>query len=237
MQMVFQDPHGSLDPSMRIGRIVAEPLRILGWSKEQVERRVAEVLDLVGLPGEYHRRLPRELSGGQRQRIGIARALGPRPQVLLLDEPVASLDVSIQGQILRLLKDIQAETDIAALVIAHDLGVVRAIADRTLVMYSGRIVEAGTTPPVFESPLHPYTAALLWSATAEERARMGRDVQTALAKEPLGAAERMHGCVFRSRCWRTIERCEHTVERAEDGSDHLAYCNVPLDPPVAERRA
>lgn len=236
MQMVFQDPRSSLDPTMRIGRIIAEPLVIFGWSAADIEKRVGEVLELVGLSPEYAERLPRELSGGQRQRIGIARALGPRPDLLLLDEPVASLDVSMQGQILRLLVDIKTHTNIAVVVIAHDLGVVRAIADRTVVMYSGRIVEAGPTPGVFEAPIHPYTAALLWSASAGGRDTMTDDIRHALANEPLPAAQRASGCVFRTRCWRKIERCDVEVDPVIRDFGQAAWCNVPFDAPMPARR-
>lgn len=235
VQMVFQDPRSSLDPTMRIGNIVAEPLVIFGWSTADIAARVAEVLDLVGLSQDYAQRLPSELSGGQRQRVGIARALSPRPDLLLLDEPVASLDVSMQGQILRLLVDIKEKTNIAVVIIAHDLGVVRAIADRTVVMYSGRIVEHGSTDQVFGEPIHPYTAALCWSASvAGERAMTG-DVRRALANEPLPAPQRVTGCVFRTRCWRRIDRCNVEAVRVDRDGGQVAWCNVPLAPPVPLR--
>ena len=228
MQMVFQDPRSSLDPTMRIDTIIGEPLVILGWSPADVRTRMREVLELVGLSDDYAKRLPGELSGGQRQRIGIARALGPRPELLVLDEPVASLDVSMQGQILRLLVDIKAKSQIAVVVIAHDLGVVRAIADRTIVMYSGRIVEGGPTEKLFEHPIHPYTAALLWSAAADTREAMSREVREAIANEPLAAAERSRGCVFRTRCWRRVPRCDSEVDLVEADRIHRAWCNVPM---------
>lgn len=235
VQMVFQDPRSSLDPTMKIGDIVAEPLVIFGWSKPDIAVRVAEVLELVGLSQDHAQRLPGELSGGQRQRIGIARALSPRPELLLLDEPVASLDVSMQGQILRLLVDIKEKTNIAIVVIAHDLGVVRAIADRTVVMYSGRIIEHGSTDLVFSEPVHPYTAALYWSASvAGERAMTG-EIRRALANEPLPAPQRVTGCVFRTRCWRKIDRCNVEVIRVDRNGDQVAWCNVPLAPPIPLR--
>jgi oligopeptide/dipeptide ABC transporter ATP-binding protein len=228
MQMVFQDPYSSLDPSMTIEAIIAEPLTILGWSRAERRERVAEVLAQVGLAGEMAARRPRDLSGGQRQRVGIARALASRPQLLLLDEPVASLDVSIQGQILRLLRDIQEKTGISMLIIAHDLGVVRAIADRTLVMYLGSLVEGGPTAEVFERPNHPYTLALLLSATSEGRRAMAAPIQAALACEPLPADERRHGCPFRPRCWQAVARCAEQVDAVEGRRGHWAQCNVPL---------
>lgn len=228
MQMVFQDPRSSLDPTMRIEAIIGEPLAIHGWSPADIRGRVREVLDLVGLSEEYALRLPGELSGGQRQRIGIARALAPRPELLLLDEPVASLDVSMQGQILRLLVDIKSKTQIAVMVIAHDLGVVRAIADRTIVMYAGRIVESGPTEKLFGAPIHPYTTALLWSAAADTREAMSKEMSDAIAKEPLAAVERDRGCVFRTRCWRRIPRCDHEAMPFAADPNHHAWCNVPM---------
>lgn len=231
MQIVFQDPRSSLDPTMKIGAIVAEPLIVFGWSKADIETRVAEVLDLVGLPEDYAGRHPGELSGGQRQRIGIARALAPRPDLLLLDEPVASLDVSMQGQILRLLMEIKSKIGIAVVVIAHDLGVVRAIADRTVVMYSGRMIENGSTGDVFQRTIHPYTAALHWSASEAGEALMGPAVREALANEPLAAELRTAGCVFRTRCWRRIVRCETEVDAVRRPTGQIGWCNVPLDVP------
>lgn len=228
MQIVFQDPRSSLDPTMKVGTIIAEPLVILGWSPADVRTRVREVLELVGLSDDYAQRLPGELSGGQRQRIGIARALASRPDLLLLDEPVASLDVSMQGQILQLLLDINARSQMAVVVIAHDLGVVRAIADRTIVMYSGRIVEAGPTATLFDQPIHPYTAALLWSADADTREAMSPEVRDAIANEPLAAAQRSQGCVFRTRCWRRLSRCDHEADFVQTDPGHHALCNVPL---------
>ncbi len=232
MQIVFQDPRSSLDPTMTIGKIVAEPLIVFNWAKADIAARVAEVLDLVGLPGEYADRQPGELSGGQRQRIGIARALAPRPDLLLLDEPVASLDVSMQGQILRLLMDIKSETGIAVVVIAHDLGVVRAIADRTVVMYSGRVVESGPSDDVFQRPVHPYTAALYWSASDAGEAAMTGEIRVALANEPLAAGQRGVGCVFRTRCWRRMERCETQADMVGAMSGHVGWCNSPLNIPA-----
>ncbi|HTM78802.1 MAG TPA: oligopeptide/dipeptide ABC transporter ATP-binding protein [Devosia sp.] len=229
IQMVFQDPHGSLNPLMSIRAIIAEPLEILGGARKAIEARVEEVLALVGLPQAYADRFPRELSGGQRQRVGIARALGPNPEILLLDEPVASLDVSIQGQILGLLKEIQTKTGITIVMIAHDLGVVRAVADRTVVMYLGHVVEMGATQDVFERPTHPYTAALIWSGTAEGRLAIPADINRSLAHEAPTAAERAIGCVFHTRCWRSIDSCRTSVDRVDLPAAHIAHCNVPLE--------
>lgn len=236
LQMVFQDPHSSLNPAMSVAEIVAEPLQVFGWVRRDIQERVSEVLSLVGLSAGQASRRPRELSGGQRQRVGIARALAPRPKVLLLDEPVASLDVSIQGQILQLLKDIQAATDISIVMIAHDLGVVRAIADRTLVMYLGRVVEAGSTDDVFVRTLHPYSGALLSSASADGRNAMADEVRDALANEALSLSARSRGCVFRSRCWRAISRCEKATDTVRQNGSHVAFCNVPLENGLLEAR-
>jgi oligopeptide/dipeptide ABC transporter ATP-binding protein len=228
IQMVFQDPYSSLNPLMKIRDIIAEPLEILGGNRKAVNSRVEETLALVGLPANYADRFPRELSGGQRQRVGIARALGPNPEVLLLDEPVASLDVSIQGQILGLLKEIQSKIGITIVMIAHDLGVVRATADRTAVLYLGQLVEVGATEDVFTRFMHPYTASLTWSATAEGRLAIPEDVNRSLARDLPPLAERSVGCIFRTRCWRAVERCSSTVDRAEGQPGHEANCNVPL---------
>ena len=227
VQMVFQDPHSSLDPAMTVRESIAEPLRALGWGRRDVRSRIDEILDLVGLAASHADHRPHEMSGGQRQRVGIARALGPRPELLVLDEPVASLDVSIQGQILSLLQDVRAETGVSLVLIAHDLGVVRAIADRTYVMYLGSIMEAGTTERVFDNPLHPYSAALLNSASSERRARMSEQVKARLYSEGHPATAEFHGCVFSARCSRAVEACETSLDHVELPGQE-AWCNVPL---------
>ena len=194
LQMVFQDPYASLDPRMTVGRIVAEPLRAHG-ERGGVKERVAELLEQVGLPASAARRMPAQFSGGQRQRIGIARALALRPKMLIADEPVSALDVSLQAQIVDLLEDIQQKTGIAYLVVAHDLALVHHIADRVLVMYLGRVVESGPADEVIATPQHPYTAALL-SATPTDRRRE----RIVLRGDPPSAVHRPTGCHFHPRC-------------------------------------
>ena len=158
---IFQDPMSSLDPRMPIYDVLAEPLKVHKWSKEKINRRIGELMELVGLNPDYVDRFPAQFSGGQRQRISIARALATDPKVLLLDEPIASLDVSIQAGIINLLEDLQAKLKISYLFVAHDLAVIRHISDRVDVMYLGQVVELGETEDVFTHPRHPYTQALL----------------------------------------------------------------------------
>ena len=161
LQIIFQDPMSSLDPRMPIYDVLAEPLKVHKWSKEKINRRIGELMELVGLNPDYVDRFPAQFSGGQRQRISIARALATDPKVLLLDEPIASLDVSIQAGIINLLEDLQAKLKISYLFVAHDLAVIRHISDRVAVMYLGQVVELGETEDVFTHPRHPYTQALL----------------------------------------------------------------------------
>lgn len=235
LQLAFQDPYGSLDPSKTVESLVAEPLLLLGLTRKERDARVRHALDTVGMTAALARRRPRELSGGQRQRVGIARALAPGPELLVLDEPVASLDVSIQGQVLSLLKTIREQTGVAQLVIAHDLGVVRAISDRTLVMYRGSIVEEGPTSSLLSRPVHPYTQGMLWSATADGRRAMPADARSALAIDARYPADGDTGCVFRERCWRSIERCGTQVDTVHVSADHWGDCNVPIQTTTAER--
>ena len=206
MQMIFQDPFSSLNPRMTLLDLVGEPLYVHGVrSRREREERVAELLRRVGLRPEYMRRFPHAFSGGERQRIGIARALALQPRLVIADEPVSALDVSVQAQILNLLQDLQAEFRLTYLFVAHDLSVVRHISDRVAVMYVGRIVELAETERIFTAPKHPYTAALL-SAVPEPDPRL-RSKRLILQGEVANPAAPPPGCYFHPRCPHAIDVC------------------------------
>jgi oligopeptide transport system ATP-binding protein len=206
IQIIFQDPYGSLNPRMKVGAIVAEPLIIHQLARRADRpRRVAELLEMVGLDAGSARRYPHEFSGGQRQRIGIARALAVSPRLIVADEPVSSLDVSVQAQILNLLAELQERLGLTYLFIAHDLAVVRHISDRVAVMYRGRIVESGRAEDIYTHPLHPYTRALLASVPVADPARRG--TRALLSGEPPSPVGALEGCSFASRCPLVEERC------------------------------
>ncbi len=228
VQIVFQDPYSSLDPRMTARAIVAEPLKIAGRSRE-IATRVPEVLALVGLGSEHEGRYPHELSGGQRQRIGIARALAVQPEVLVLDEPVTALDGSIQAQILNLLVQLQSELGLTYLFIAHDLAVVRHLADRVAVMHLGRIVETAPTEDLFRAPLHPYTQALLSASPVPDPAREKERQRIVLAGELPDAVDPPSGCHFRTRCWRAQDECAAVPGPAliDRGQGHPVACLFP----------
>ncbi len=218
VQMIFQDPYTSLDPRMTVGDIIAEPLaatRTLTGAKRR--ERVAELLDLVGLSPGMTSRFPHQFSGGQRQRIGIARALALEPDVLIADEPVSALDVSVQAQVINLLGDLQKRLGVSVLFIAHDLSVVRHIADRVAVMYLGRIAEVGDTATVYDTPAHPYTQALLSATPAVDRADRGRLARRrVLTGEPPSPANPPTGCRFNPRCWLATDVCRTEVPQLRE---------------------
>jgi peptide/nickel transport system ATP-binding protein len=225
MQMIFQDPFTSLNPRMTLLDLVGEPLLVHGMkSRRQREERVAELLRRVGLRPEYMRRFPHAFSGGERQRIGIARALALHPRLVVADEPVSALDVSVQAQILNLLVDLQADFRLTYLFVAHDLSVVRHISNRVAVMYVGRIVELGETGALFREPRHPYTAALLAAVPEPDpRARRRRLV---LQGEVANPAAPPAGCYFHPRCPHAIDRCRTEAPAWREVSPgHFASCH------------
>jgi oligopeptide transport system ATP-binding protein len=231
MQMIFQDPYASLNPRKRVGQIVEDPFRIhRTLDKKEIRRRVQELLEVVGLSPDHVNRYPHEFSGGQRQRIGVARALALNPQLIVADEPVSALDVSIQAQVINLLDDLQDDFDLTYVFIAHDLGVVHHVSDRIAVMYLGVVVEVGPSDPLFLHPIHPYTEALLSAIPAVEADDVAPRERIVLEGEVPSPIDPPAGCRFHPRCAYATEIC--AVERpplADHGNGRFAACHHPLD--------
>lgn len=228
MQIVFQDPFSSLDPQMTLAQVVEEPLRAQGVGARERRERAVELLGRVGIAPELADRHPHQLSGGQRQRVCIARALAPRPELIVCDEPVSALDVSIQAQILNLLRDLQRQGDIAFLFISHDLAVVRYVSQRVCVMFLGQLCEVCQTADAFERPLHPYTQLLVNSAPEPdpELARRERPLLTGEIPSPIDPPA---GCRFCTRCPRATDVCRESKPPLVDhGGGHLCACHHPL---------
>jgi oligopeptide transport system ATP-binding protein len=232
LQMVFQDPYASLNPRKRVGAVIADPLRIHRWgSRDQIKRRVGELLELVGLSPEHVNRYPHEFSGGQRQRIGVARALALHPRLVIADEPVSALDVSIRAQVINLLDDLQDELNLTYIFIAHDLGVVRHVSDRIAVMYLGKIVEISPAEDLYKRPIHPYTEALLSAVPIPDPDLSEQRTQIVLEGDVPSPISPPTGCRFHTRCRYATQICTDQepplVAHGNDG--HMAACHHPLN--------
>lgn len=229
MQIIFQDPYASLNPRMNVEKIIAEPLTThkLCADKAERRRRVLELMEEVGIPAEFIHRFPHQFSGGQRQRIGIARALALNPRLIVCDEPVSALDVSIQSQVLNLLEDLQDQYGLTYLFISHDLSVVRHISDRVCVMFLGRICEIGDTAEIYQHPIHPYTRFLLDSVPQPdpERRDDGRELLQGEIPSPVNPPS---GCRFRTRCPYADEKCASEVPELREIGGRQVACHHPL---------
>jgi peptide/nickel transport system ATP-binding protein len=239
MQMIFQDPYASLNPRHDIGTSIGQPLSVAGWSRRDIRDRVSELLEQVGLPQDAARRYPHEFSGGQRQRIGIARALALRPKVIICDEPVSALDVSVRAQVINLLDDLQQQTGVSFLFISHDLSVVEHVSDKLIVMYLGRIVESGRGDDIWERPAHPYTAALLAAAPVADPKLARSRRKSVLQGELPSPLNPPPGCSFHLRCPMAQERCrqERPILRSVSGGRMVACHYDLLEQPAELARA
>jgi peptide/nickel transport system ATP-binding protein len=233
LQMIFQDPFASLNPRHTVGRIVAIPMQVNGVKPlGGIRRRVQELLETVGLSPEHYNRYPHEFSGGQRQRVGIARALALRPKLIVADEPVSALDVSIQAQVINLLRELQTELDLAFVFIAHDLAVVRNFCQRVAVMYLGKIVEIGDQADIYERPQHPYTRALL--SAIPDVTQLGPAGRIRLTGDVPTPVNPPSGCRFRTRCWKAQDKCasEEPLLVPRDGGAQQVACHFPESGPL-----
>ena len=235
VQMVFQDPFGSLDPRWNVHDLIAEPLRLQGQTQgPALTARVQELLQQVGLPAEAASRYPHQFSGGQRQRIAIARALAPRPRVIVADEPLSALDVSIQSQVMNLMRELQRANDLSYLLISHDFAAVHHLADRIAVMYLGRVVETAKVDDLFNQPAHPYTAALLASVPRVGRGK--RQPGKSLSGEVPSPISPPSGCAFHPRCPAAQARCRSEVPVAQsvNSQGHQVACHFPITQTITQ---